>query len=211
MKYSASDLVKRSAAQIVYLRYRAEAALSRRALLGEQYQSKIVKGESLSNVVADEMRGCYTYDGDEIFFCIDMIKNGEFFEIKSVQDKDGNETDIYPEWYLNNLLLQCAFYKSLILNMNGSTLYTPKFRLKEGFKKAHIEINKSASYYLIFGSVGMFKVDVIDPKKIISFYENKIDHCTDYEMARKYDTEYKRKEFELLSPFFQYQTCNKKL
>lgn len=97
MKYSASKLIKCSAAQIVYFKNRAEHFLNRQLLLGEQYQSKIIKDESLANIVADEMRGCYAYNNIEIFFCVDMIKNGEFYEIKSIFDDNGNETLEYPE------------------------------------------------------------------------------------------------------------------
>lgn len=204
MRYSAADLVKRSCAQLVYFKNYKEDVLSQRALNGEEYQSKIVKDESLANTVADEMRGCYSYDDIEIFFCIDMIKNGEFYEIKSIQDDDGNETLEYPEWYLNSSLLQCAFYKSLLMEMNGNKLYTPKFRLKEGYKMSCVEINNNANYYLKFGGVGVWKIDVVNPTDIIDFYKNKIAHITDYDDARAFDREFKWKEFEVLKKHFTF-------
>lgn len=204
MRYSAADLVKRSCAQLVYFKNYKEDVLSQRALNGEEYQSKIVKDESLANTVADEMRGCYSYDDVEIFFCIDMIKNGEFYEIKSIQDDDGNETLEYPEWYLNSSLLQCAFYKSLLMEMNGNKLYTPKFRLKEGYKMSCVEINNNANYYLKFGGVGVWRIDVVNPTDIIDFYKNKIAHITDYDDARAFDREFKWKEFEVLKKHFTF-------
>lgn len=204
MKYSASKLIKCSAAQIVYFKNRAEHFLNRQLLLGEQYQSKIIKDESLANIVADEMRGCYAYNNIEIFFCVDMIKNGEFYEIKSIFDDNGNETLEYPEWYLHSSLLQCAFYKSLILKMDGNILYTPKFRIKEGYKKVHIQINKKAPYYLLFGQVGKYEIQVQNPDKIIEFYKDKIEHCNDYSSAREFDSKYKFKEFDLLKQYFNY-------
>jgi hypothetical protein len=204
MRYSAADLVKRSCAQLVYFKNYKEDVLSQRALNGEEYQSKIVKDESLANTVADEMRGCYSYDDVEIFFCIDMIKNGEFYEIKSIQDDNGNETLEYSEWYLNSSLLQCAFYKSLLMEMNGNKLYTPKFRLKEGYKMSCVEINNNANYYLKFGGVGVWRIDVVNPTDIIDFYKNKIAHITDYDDARAFDREFKWKEFEVLKKYFTF-------
>ena len=216
MKYSASDLVKRSAAQIIYLKDKLDSILSRRMLNGEAYQSKIVKDESLSNTVADEMRGCYTYidkkEGEifndesvEIFFCIDMIKNGCFYEIKSVLDEDGNETTEYPDWYLNSSLLQCAFYKSLLLRMNGNKLFTPKFRVREGYKKSAMDVDVNAPYYLIFGTIGTWEVVVNDPDAIIDFFKNKIHYIRGgYTWARDFDGQYKRKEFDLLKEYFTF-------
>lgn len=204
MKYSAGDLVKRSAAQLVFLREKLESILTARMLKGEKFQSKVVKDESLSNVVADEMRGCYAYNDIEIFFCIDMIKNGNFYEIKSVFDKNGNDSLEYDDWYLNSSLLQCAFYKSLLLKMEGNKLYTPKFRIKEGYKKISIEINKNNPYYLIFGKIGIWEIKVINPDEIINFYKDKISHLKYMEDAKIFDLKFKHKEFELLNPYFQY-------
>lgn len=204
MKYSAADLIKRSCAQLVYFRDRTERILSQMAINGIQYQSKIVKDESLANTVTDEMRGCYAYDDVEIFFCIDMIKNGEFWEIKSIQDENGNETLEYPQWYLNSSLLQCAFYKSLLLRMEGDMLFTPKFRIKEGYKRVALQINKNNNYYLQFGGVGVWQIDVINADALIEFYKNKINHITDYTEARAFDRQFKFKEFELLKQYFTY-------
>lgn len=207
MKYSASKLIKCSAAQLVYFQKRKEyfESLSKYEELGTKFQSKIVKDESLANVVADEMRGCYSFNGNEIFFCIDMIKNGEFYEIKSIFDKNGNDTVEYDDWYLENSLIQCAFYKSLLLNMEGDILFTPKFRIKEGYKKVFLKVNKEAPYYLIFGNVGKYNVKVINSLAIIDFYKDKISHLTNYDDAREFDNLWKHKEFGLLSNYFKFE------
>lgn len=211
LKYSAADLVKRSAAQIVYLINKRQVIYNWMIEKGMEFQSKIVKDESLANIVAEEMRGCYSYESLEndnkidIFFCIDMIKNGCFYEIKSVLDQEGNDTTEYPEWYLRSSVLQCAFYKSLLLRMEGNVLFTPKFRLKEGYKKAALEVDVNAPYYLIFGNVGTFEIEVKNPDKIIDFYKNKISYLSSLGIARIFDGYHKWKEFDELQEFFSYK------
>ena len=205
MKYSASELVKRSSMQLVYLREKNMRILTKMMANGTAYQSHIVKDESLANIVAEEMRGCYTYDDNQIFFCIDMIKNGDFYEIKSVLNESGEDADEYDEWYLNSSLLQCAFYKSLIMRMDSDILFTPKFRVKEGYKKTYLKIDKNANYYLKFGKIGEYKVDVTDPDKLIDFYKNKINSLTDYYSAKNFDIEFKHKEFGLLEKYFTWE------
>jgi len=205
-QYSAADLVKRSAAQILYLSKKRQEIISKRMENGTAFQSKIVKDSSLSNIVADEMRGCHSIKIDntdiEIFYCIDMIKDGCFYEIKSVLDEFGNPTTEYPEWYLNSSLLQCAFYKALLMIDKVSRLYTPKFRLKQGYKRSSCKIDSDNDYYLIFGDIAKYKIEVTDAKKIVDFYKKKIKSMTDFDSARSFDEKNKFKEYNKLKKYF---------
>lgn len=216
--FSASDLIKRSCAQIVYLHNKQKQIYTDMMQNGTKYQEKIIDEEKIKNQVADELRGCYTYSNINekfinkpilfhIFFCIDMLKNNEFYEIKSILDENGNNITTYPQWYFNNSLLQCAFYKSLLMNLDTDKLYTPKFRIKEGYKKQCIQINNNANYYLKFGDVGLYQIDVLNPEKIIEFYKNKINHIYfyDYDIARKFDYQFKWKEYDFLNQYFTYK------
>lgn len=205
MIYSAADIIKRSCAQIVYFRETGkEKPVSQNMLLGMEFQDRIIKRESVDNDVISEMRGCYDYKGNFVFFCIDMIKNGGFYEIKSVTDENGNDTLDYPQWYFNSSILQCAIYKSLLLNMNGDTLVTPKFKVDAGIEETTINVDKNSPYYLIFGNVGTFNVEVNNPNGLIQFVNDKIDALKNYTTARAFDAIYKHKEFDLLSPYFSY-------
>ena len=206
MIYSAADLVKRSCAQIVYFRETGkEKPVSPKMSVGISFQESITQRESLTNEVACEMRGCYNYKDNSIFFCIDMVKNGEFFEIKSVTDENGVDTLDYPEWYLQSSLLQCVAYKTLLLNMDGNTLVTPKFRLDAGFEDITINVDKQAQFNLIFGNVGTFKVNVTDDAKVLKFIQDKVDALLNYTTARAFDAQYKHKEFEILRDCFTFE------
>jgi len=208
-KFSAADLIKCSARQMVYLANKKERIASYLQMKGVEYQSRIVADEKNHGIVADEMRGCYncSLDGDDItiFFCIDMVKDGKFYEIKMNNDIDGNVRTDYEPWYFQISLLQCAFYKSLLLKMHDHTLYTPKFRIKEGFEKAALQINPEWDYILKFGEIGEFVVDVVNPDKIIDFYKNKIANITDYDAATDFDREFKHKEFKHLEKYIVYR------
>lgn len=206
VKYSASDLIKKSCRQIIFLRNKKEQIISRMQLKGTQFQSKISEEIKILNkgIIAEELRGVYNYDNITIFFCIDLYVNNCFYEIKSIFDKNGNESLEYEDWYLNNSLLQCAFYKSLLMLGENNTLFTPKFRLKEGFEFKAQPINKYNDYFLIFGNVEKYKIEVTNPEEIIYFYKQKIEHLKNYDCATIFDSKYKRKEFDFLKKYFKY-------
>jgi hypothetical protein len=206
IKYSAADLLKKSAMQLVFLRTKKERYATKMQINGNAFQSKVSNDDKYKNkgVFAEELRGSYSFDKNVIFFCVDMISDGIFYEVKSIQDKDGNLTNDYPEWYLNNSILQCAFYKSLLIEGNNNTLFTPKFRIKEGFEYKAMDVDINSDYILLFGENLKFKVDVVDSKKIIEYYINKVNSLKDYETAKNYDYSHKFRDFSLLKNYFNY-------
>lgn len=206
IKYSAADLIKKSCRQMVFLRNKKEQIVSAMQRKGVQFQSKITEEikEQNRGEVAEELRGSYSYDNKTIFFCVDLYFNECFYEVKSIFDKDGNVSDTYDEWYLNISALQCAFYKSLLMLGDNGRLFTPKFRIREGFEFKAQEINKFNDYFLIFGNVGKYKIEVSDPEAIIDFYKYKIESLVDYDTASIFDYKYKRKEFDILKEYFSF-------
>lgn len=205
--YSASELVKRSAAQLVFLRNaKVRPKPTPQALVGEAYQHAVSEQmKSDGHKVADEMCGCYRYDDNAVYFCIDIVRNDEFVEVKSVLDENHKNTLIYPEWYFQISILQCAVYKALLTAMDGCTLVTPKFRLDAGYELITKNVDKSLPYRLKFGEVGTYTVDVVGQNRIIEFIKDKISSLTDYDTARKFDGVYKHREFELLRDCFTYK------
>lgn len=204
--YSASELLKRSAAQLVYFRRTGNKPQTTENMkIGEAYQAKV--SESTRNEghkVADEMGGCYVFDVNAIYFCIDIVREDCFVEVKSVFDENGQDCLTYPNWYFENSVLQCAVYKSLLLNMEGNILVTPKFRLNDGYDLRKMNVNKSLPYILKFGNVGTFRVDVANDGKLLKFLKDKIKALKDYDTARAFDAIYKHKEFGLLQDCFTY-------
>lgn len=206
-RYSASELIKRSAAQLVYFRRTGtKPQITENMKIGESYQYKVSDTERKNgHKVADEMCGCYTFGENAIYFCIDIVREDCFVEVKSVFDESGKDSLTYPEWYFESSILQCAVYKSLLMNMDGDTLVTPQFRLNEGCEYKTLKAERSLPYLLKFGSVGVYRVDVTDSKRIIKFLKDKINALKDYDTARAFDTKYKHKEFNLLRDCFTYK------
>ena len=205
MIYFATDLATKSCAQIVhYIKNNDRPQPSDRRWIGVEFQDNVVKHSSIGNEVYSEMRGFYDHNEHRVYFCIDMVKNGSFYEIKSVTDKEGKATSEYEDWYFNSSILQCALYKTMLLNMTGNTLDTPAFRVEAGFDYNTLEVNKQNPYYLLFGRVGVFRIELTDPNKIIGFINDKIDALKDYKSAYAFDAIWKHKEFELLKDSFTY-------
>lgn len=201
MNYSASELVKRSAAQLLYLRTHnnIQQTMTQRAIMGEEYQHNYVSSErSCNDTVYEEMAGCYRSGGDTIFFSVDMVKNGTCYEIKSVSNDIPLE-----DWYLKSSVLQCAFYKSLIANMNTNILRTAKFMLRNGSPYKEVYVDRQRPYHLILGNVGEWQVDIVNDGVILDFYLNKIAHLDSYDSARKFDSMYKHREYEALSRYIK--------
>lgn len=205
-RYSASELIKRSAAQLVFFREaNVTPPVTAQMRVGEAYQHNISeKFKSEGHKVADEMCGCYTYDENAIYFCIDIVRDDEFVEVKSVLDENKQNSLIYPEWYFQSSILQCAVYKSLLIGMDGCTLTTPKFRLDAGYELITKEVNKSLPYRLKFGEVGTYTVDVLDENRIIKFIKDKINALENFSTARAFDDKFKHREFDFLKDCFTY-------
>jgi len=134
-----------------------------------------------------------------------LYAGGIFYEVKSILDEFGKESDEYEGWYLESSLLQCALYKSLLIEGNNERLYTPKFRLREGYKMRCVEVDINGPYQLIFGSKLKYEVEVLDSRSIIEYYESKVGACVDYDSATKWDAEHKFKDFSLLRDYFRWR------
>jgi hypothetical protein len=121
MKISASELVKRSASQLLYKELKKiKFATTPRQFKGNEYANEIVAKEEASS----EKRGIIPIGDDLLFFCIDMVKANKFIEIKMIDDEYN-----YDDWYLYSSLLQSTYYATLITKLK--TLDTPKFSKKE--------------------------------------------------------------------------------
>lgn len=206
--YSASELLKRSAAQLVYFRRTGTAPeVTKQMKIGEAYQCNVSnKSREAGHKVSDEMGGCYTYGDNAIYFCIDIVREDCFVEVKSVLNENGENCLAYPTWYFEASILQCAVYKALLMSMNGDTLVTPKFRLDAGYADRKITVDKSLPYKLKFGEVGTFIVNVTNAERLIGFLKEKINALKDYDTARAFDSKYKHKEYSLLKDCFTYKT-----
>lgn len=196
MKFSASELVKRSASQLLYKELKKiEWNATPRQIKGNQYADEIVLKEEASS----EKRGIINLGDDLLFFCIDMIKDNKFIEIKMVEDMNN-----YEDWYLYSSIIQSTFYSSLLELVK--TLDTPKFRKKEGFKQEVIKVPNNFKFELWFGED---KYDIYPNKKVLTHYLNKLQivksciETKDFDTCREFDLKYKHKEFSIFKPKFK--------
>lgn len=199
--FSAADLVKRSAAQIWYFRFKAESRkVSQAEYDGEAYQKKVAesKGE-----VAQELRGMYKKGDIIVFFSNDLYKDGIFYEVKMVSDPQ----EEVPMWYLESSLLQVAFYKSMLMASSG-IMNTPTFRVKEGYDAQTIKVNVHSEYHLLFGEEE-YRVVVTHPKEILAYFIKKAKATLDYDEAKLYDYDNKFKHFQHLRKYFTFDRISK--
>ena len=197
MKISASELVKRSASQLLYKEIkRIQWQATPRQFKGNKYADEIVKKEQSSS----EKRGIINLNGDLLFFCIDLVKDNLFVEIKMIEDEDN-----YEDWYLYSSIMQSTFYASLLQQVK--TLDTPKFRKKEGFKQEIIEVPSNFRFELWFGENQ--KYEIIPNKKVLNHYLDKaklVKSCIetkDFDTCRLFDAEFKHKEFSIFKPKYK--------
>ena len=196
MKISASELVKRSASQLLYKEIkRIQWQATPRQVKGNKYAEKITLKEEASA----EKRGILNLGEDLLFFCIDLVKDNLFVEIKMVENENN-----YEDWYLYSSIMQSTFYASLLTKVKS--LDTPKFRKKEGFKQEHISVPKDFIFELWFGDKQ--KYTILPNEEVLNHYLNKanlIKSCidsADFDKCRDFDSKYKFKEFSIYKPQF---------
>jgi hypothetical protein len=193
--FSAKDLVTRSCMQIRMLAEHPERKQqpSQMVEYGEKFQRAVA--DTITNVIGEEMRGTYTNGCLSIHFSNDIVCPDKIIEVKSVV---GNA----PEWYLRSSVLQCAFYKSMIMQ-GFNHLETASFLVNQGYERKAINVLPWINYVLIFGEE-KFKVEVENPNAIINFFLRKAEACTDWNLAKNFDFVNKHREYEILSDYFKY-------
>ena len=193
MNFSAADLVKKSATQIKYIRDKMISIHTWKMDHGIEYEKKVAK-ENLGS--CEELRTAYSNDDIVIFACHDIVCDDKVVEVKTTEF--GEE-----QWYFESSLLQTAFYKSLLMTSEGD-LYTPKFRIKEGYNKEYKKINPDTPYHLRFGEKE-YDVVVNNPKAIIEYFLDKAKiTMLEYDDCRSYDERHKFKHFEEQKNYFTY-------
>jgi hypothetical protein len=197
MKISASELVKRSASQLIYKEVKKlEWESTPRQSVGNVFAEEIVKKEQGSA----EKRGIINIKDDLLFFCVDMVKENKLIEIKMIEDENN-----YEDWYLYSSLLQATYYATLATKIK--TLDTPKFRKKEGYSQEIIQIPDKFTFELWFGNFQ--KYQVYPNERIYNHYLNKIKiikkgvEQKNWDNARIFDSKFKFKEFSIYKPKFK--------
>ena len=167
-----------------------------------QFQDDIISKleHQLGVITHKEMRGSLKVGGNTIYYCVDAIHGDTAYEAKSIQDPNG----IFPDWYLEQSILQVAFYKSMMMLNPSNTLVTASFRIADGYPEERINYSDKMRYKLLFGPDLRYDIKVNDPQTIIQLYSRKAEATSSYDAARAFDAKYKHTEFKLLSEYFEY-------
>jgi hypothetical protein len=201
MKFSASNLVKRSASQYLYMELNKVVPIPTQGQIsGNEYANGIIKQKK----ACSEKRGIINYEDMTLYFCIDMVNGTTFTEIKQVINMDN-----YPEWFLQSSILQAVYYATLISKVN--ILDTPYFMIKQGYENEIITVPKSFNFELWFGT----HVYQIFPNELVyKHYLQKMEtifkgiNIINYDECREFDRMYKHKEFSIFKPEYKLITLD---
>lgn len=199
---SASDLLKKSAFQICYLRIKAlQKEPTERMLKGNEEAER----KSISEL--KEMRGTYVHNAFLLHYTFDEIrvneKNGNVLLIEHKMIENGS---LVENWYIENSILQIALYHSLLKLNPNKEYFTAKFYRKLGYNTNYFEVaaNKKITSHLLMGDK-VIEVGVKNPKALVDFFIKKAISTFDYTSAKDFDLKYKRKEFQLLKKHIVWQ------
>jgi hypothetical protein len=174
--------------------------------IGEAFQKEVTpEGPG----IYIEMQGIYDIGkGIEIRFSNDYVSLNDSIpyicEIKSVRDES-------PDWYKASCIIGAAFYKALIMGSakNGLThLETAPFEYEvNGNITYTIEVPSDIDYILQFG-YKQYKIELIDYKAILAFFEDKAIQSLDWPTAKQWDIVYHKNMWPVLKGFIQVTVWN---
>lgn len=196
---SLSDLIKKSARQLCYLRKNKVIQPATEA----QIEGNKIAIERTQSLYA-EMRGTFSTDNITIYYAIDEVQVNDkaacLIEHKHIRNMDEVEL-----WYRNASLLQTAVYQAFSKVNKNTLLETATFFVKEGNPKLEIDLkNRYIRSELHFGTE-IYSVLVNNPQDIVNFYIQKSNMINDYDLASDWDKKYKHREFDYLHNHITYR------
>jgi len=193
VSFSAKDLCTRSCMQIkMFIEHPEKRPIPNlNIMMGEDFQRKVAN--QTFDVIGEEMRGTFIKNDICINFSNDIVTKNSIIEVKSV---NGSVED----WYFNSSVVQCAIYSALLQKSDGC-LVTSMFFTELGNPMIRTRVNPRIGYYLRFGDE-MYRINVLNADKIVDFIVDKAKHCLSWDSAKEFDNMYKRKEYQILSKYF---------
>ena len=93
------------------------------------------------------------------------------------------------------------------MSSNGD-LYTPTFRVNEGYPKEHKKVDPNIPYKLQFGNE-TYSINVLFPDVLIDYFLQKAKATLgSYDDCREYDNLHKFKHYEQLKHTFTYENVS---
>lgn len=195
--FSLSDLVKRSASQILYLgTHPREHKVSDRKWEGVEYQERMTKKGSMA-----EMGGTVQFQGIKVHFSWDEVVPGNpirFNEIKMPATE---------WWYGESSMLQTAVYAAF--TEACSHLDTAKFHLCRTRVSEHLDLSgKRKEFWLKLGGKHR-RIRLKDGARLRNHFLDKAlllsesSSPLNYDKVREWDVIYKHKEFSRFERCFE--------
>ena len=192
MFFSASQLVKCSATQLLYKRDKPRPSQTAAQAKGNSYSEKVSKSEFL------EMSGCFKHSDIEIHFSVDEVQKNRgriyLIEHKMVQGD-------YESWYLLNSVIQTALYGALAQYCTSlkQARWAPNFESGPRI----MDLDKPCYSRLNFGGT-LYRV-TFDATQVIRFYLTKARASKNWNTAKKFDASWKFKEWSWLEQFINFK------
>jgi len=202
---SLSDLLKKSAMQICYLRKNKEKTPP--VTPGQIAGNEAAHAKSESEYI--EMRGTFKVGMKSqdllIHYAFDEIKllDKACVLIEHKMIKPGSVVEL---WYRNASILQTVVYQAFALVNPDRNLETATFFVDQGNPKLSVNIGNSYIRSELHLGDMVFSATAIKQEKIVRFYVDKAKATLNYDTAKEFDAKYKHKEFELLNEYFNFRT-----
>lgn len=175
---AASDLLKKSAKQILYLRLHPEKS----ATTSLHTQGSILQKANTTSRF-QEMRGCYCDDTTKIFYSIDEVHNN--FNSATLIEHKAILIDSGTEKYLERSILQAGAYHSLA-EIGDRKLTTATFYVAQGNPKQSLNLsNKNLTSKLLFGD-RRFTILVRDEREVVKLLVGKAQATTNWDTVKNF-------------------------
>ena len=202
---SLSDLLKKSAMQICYLRKNKEKTPP---ATKQQIEGNIAAHSKAMDEKFVEMRGTYCMD----YLKLRILIHYAFDEISPhdkgcllIEHKNIPSGSTVELWYRNAAILQTGAYQAFASENPSKHLETATFYINQGNSKNEFELGTMYLHSeLHFGKL-VYSVHVPKSREIVDFYKQKAIATLDYSTAKEWDAKYKREEFDAMHSNLSYR------
>ena len=189
---SLSSLLKQSAMQSCYLRKKKEEKKVTDAMIKG---NKIAQDKSISKYI--EMRGTYSHRHLLIHYAFDEIEVNEASALL-IEHKNITSGKPVEMWYFESCVLQTAVYQAFAKMNETKHLQTATFHVNAGNPKLELDLGNLYLRSQLRMGDDCYTVIVTDPERLVNFYCEKALATFEYDDARAFDKNFKRKEYKTL-------------
>lgn len=189
---SLSALLKQTAMQSCYYRkHKKEKPVTEAMVKGNE----IANEKSISKYI--EMRGTYEHKNLLIHYAFDEV---DINDVSAMLIEHKNITSDRPVemWYFESCILQTAVYQAFAHVNQNKILQTATFFTEQGNPRLELDLGNSYLNSQLHMGDKHYTVLVKDHKKLVEFYCKKALAIFEWDTAKAFDAQYRRKEYQTL-------------